>query len=139
MFVFVTVMCLFVAYIVSIKFVYCRYRQLWPHMRDKISTPLHTGGNKQFCPTQDRSDVHSRNSEEKARMRSTGIQALLVTAHPDDECMFFAPTVLNLVESNVDVHLLCLSTGRFCLRFNILFHLLICKKRFNMFYDILFS
>lgn len=111
MFVFVCV-CVFVAYIVSIKFVYCRYRQLWPHMWDKISTPLHTGGNKQFCPTQERSDVHLRNYE--ARTRSTGIRALLVTAHPDDECMFFAPTVLNLVESNVDVHLLCLSTGRFC-------------------------
>ncbi|KAA0717335.1 N-acetylglucosaminyl-phosphatidylinositol de-N-acetylase [Triplophysa tibetana] len=113
MFVFVTGVCVLVAYIVSIKFVYCRYRQLWPHMWDKISNPLHTGANKQFSPTQERSDVHLLNSEEKVRTRSTGIRALLVTAHPDDECMFFAPTVLKLVESKVDVHLLCLSTGNY--------------------------
>lgn len=110
MFVFVTLICVFVACIVSIKVVYCRYRQLWPNLRDKISTPLHTGGNKHFCPTQDRSDLQLQDSEE-SRMRST--QALLVTAHPDDECMFFAPTILNLVESKVDLHLLCLSTGNY--------------------------
>lgn len=118
MFVFVTVVCVFAACVVSVKFVYCRYRQSWPHLRDKISTPLHTAGNKHFCPTQDRSDLHLRNSEGS---RST--QALLVTAHPDDECMFFAPTILNLVESKVDLHLLCLSTGRFCLRFKFKEHI----------------
>ncbi|XP_074527678.1 N-acetylglucosaminyl-phosphatidylinositol de-N-acetylase [Halichoeres trimaculatus] len=42
-----------------------------------------------------------------------GIRALIVTAHPDDECMFFAPTILRLVELNVDVHLLCLSEGNY--------------------------
>lgn len=36
---------------------------------------------------------------------------LLVTAHPDDECMFFAPTVLALQARNVSVHALCLSSG----------------------------
>ncbi|XP_066552290.1 N-acetylglucosaminyl-phosphatidylinositol de-N-acetylase [Amia ocellicauda] len=42
-----------------------------------------------------------------------GIRALLVTAHPDDECMFFAPTVLQLLEINAAVHLLCLSSGNY--------------------------
>ena len=37
---------------------------------------------------------------------------LLVTAHPDDECMFFSPTILNLRRSST-VHLLCLSTGKY--------------------------
>jgi N-acetylglucosaminylphosphatidylinositol deacetylase len=37
--------------------------------------------------------------------------ALIVTAHPDDETMFFAPTVLHLVEQGLRVALLCLSTG----------------------------
>lgn len=35
---------------------------------------------------------------------------LVVTAHPDDECMFFAPTILNLKRFST-IHLLCLSTG----------------------------
>lgn len=36
---------------------------------------------------------------------------LLVIAHPDDETMFFAPTLLWLQSSNVPVSVLCLSTG----------------------------
>lgn len=34
------------------------------------------------------------------------IRYLLVTAHPDDECLFFAPTIMNH-----SVHLLCLSSN----------------------------
>nr|XP_020456131.1 N-acetylglucosaminyl-phosphatidylinositol de-N-acetylase isoform X2 [Monopterus albus] len=41
------------------------------------------------------------------------ISALIVTAHPDDECMFFAPTIIRLVELNVSVHLLCLTEGNY--------------------------
>jgi len=37
---------------------------------------------------------------------------LLITAHPDDECMFFSPAILNLKQSST-VHLLCLSTGNY--------------------------
>lgn len=37
---------------------------------------------------------------------------LFITAHPDDECMFFAPTILSYTESNpTDVYLLCLTRG----------------------------
>ncbi|KAK0495901.1 putative deacetylase LmbE-like domain-containing protein [Armillaria luteobubalina] len=35
---------------------------------------------------------------------------LLLTAHPDDECMFFAPTIISLLPF-VQVHVLSLSTG----------------------------
>ncbi|KAK0237967.1 LmbE-like protein [Armillaria nabsnona] len=35
---------------------------------------------------------------------------LLLTAHPDDECMFFAPTIISLL-SFVQIHVLSLSTG----------------------------
>mmetsp|Transcript_16020 Transcript_16020/g.30773 ORF Transcript_16020/g.30773 Transcript_16020/m.30773 type:complete len:272 (-) Transcript_16020:149-964(-) len=38
---------------------------------------------------------------------------LLVIAHPDDEAMFFAPTLLGLAERGVRLHVLCLSTGNF--------------------------
>lgn len=38
---------------------------------------------------------------------------LLVTAHPDDEVMFFAPTLLKLKEVGAVVDLLCLSTGNY--------------------------
>jgi len=44
-------------------------------------------------------------------LRGVG-RVLLLTAHPDDEVMFFAPTILGLLHSgSVDVHLLCLSNG----------------------------
>lgn len=41
-------------------------------------------------------------------------RVLLLTAHPDDECLFFAPTVLGLVAKKApapEVYSLCLSTG----------------------------
>lgn len=37
--------------------------------------------------------------------------ALIVTAHPDDEAMFFGPTIQQLLREGVDIHMLCLSTG----------------------------
>jgi len=40
-------------------------------------------------------------------------RALLVIAHPDDEAMFFSPTLLALAQAHVDVDVLCLSTGNF--------------------------
>ncbi|XP_016117574.1 N-acetylglucosaminyl-phosphatidylinositol de-N-acetylase-like [Sinocyclocheilus grahami] len=114
MFVFVTIILVFVAYTISIKFVYYRYSQLWPHLRNKISTPSYTVGNASFCPTQVRSSAFSRSSEdEKPPVTASEPRALLVTAHPDDECMFFAPTVLQLVESHAALYLLCLSTGNY--------------------------
>ena len=40
-------------------------------------------------------------------------RVLLITAHPDDECMFFAPTALSLAKSvRAELFLLCLSEGR---------------------------
>ena len=38
--------------------------------------------------------------------------ALVVTAHPDDESMFFLPSVVTLLDLGWRVHLLCLSTGK---------------------------
>ena len=42
-----------------------------------------------------------------------GKRILLLIAHPDDEAMFFAPTVLRLTDPSLGNHLkiLCLSTG----------------------------
>lgn len=39
-------------------------------------------------------------------------KVLLVTAHPDDETVFFAPTVTALQNSGHNVFLLCLTTGQ---------------------------
>lgn len=36
---------------------------------------------------------------------------LLVTAHPDDECMFFTPIVVALKRAGIPVHLVCCSNG----------------------------
>ncbi|WOL05384.1 hypothetical protein Cni_G14112 [Canna indica] len=36
---------------------------------------------------------------------------LLVIAHPDDESMFFAPTILFLNSKGHNIHILCMSTG----------------------------
>ncbi|KAE8622049.1 hypothetical protein XENTR_v10005076 [Xenopus tropicalis] len=38
---------------------------------------------------------------------------LLLIAHPDDECMFFAPTVLGLLRNELPVSVLCCSTGNY--------------------------
>ncbi|PZC80634.1 hypothetical protein B5X24_HaOG214201 [Helicoverpa armigera] len=40
-------------------------------------------------------------------------RVLVVVAHPDDECMFFGPTIFRLCEQGADVHILCLSNGNF--------------------------
>ncbi|CAH2986239.1 unnamed protein product [Chilo suppressalis] len=40
-------------------------------------------------------------------------RVLIVVAHPDDECMFFGPTIFRLCEQGADVYLLCLSSGNF--------------------------
>jgi hypothetical protein len=39
-------------------------------------------------------------------------RVLLVTAHPDDECMFFTPTILHFVNNGAKVAILCLSNGK---------------------------
>lgn len=39
-----------------------------------------------------------------------GLRVLIVIAHPDDETMFFTPTILGLRKRNT-VKILCLSTG----------------------------
>lgn len=36
---------------------------------------------------------------------------LFVTAHPDDECMFFAPTIKSMLRAGNPVYLVCLSKG----------------------------
>ena len=45
--------------------------------------------------------------------KSTPKRVLLVTAHPDDECMFFGPTIAHLIREGHEVFILCLSTGRY--------------------------
>ncbi|CAL1289577.1 unnamed protein product [Larinioides sclopetarius] len=50
----------------------------------------------------------NRNNFIKAKSK-----VLIVTAHPDDECMFFAPTILNLLRQDCCVYLICLSSGGF--------------------------
>jgi N-acetylglucosaminylphosphatidylinositol deacetylase len=39
-------------------------------------------------------------------------KALLVIAHPDDEAMFFVPSIQALVNGGVEVGILCLSVGQ---------------------------
>lgn len=38
-------------------------------------------------------------------------RVLFVIAHPDDECMFFSPTIIQLCLEKKDVYLLCLTIG----------------------------
>lgn len=54
---------------------------------------------------------HVINVSSSSERKCPGIRALVVTAHPDDECMFFAPAIIQLVALNASVHLLCLSQG----------------------------
>lgn len=47
----------------------------------------------------------------KAKVFQNVRRVLLVTAHPDDECMFFGPAIIKLREAKCQIYLLCLSTG----------------------------
>jgi len=41
-----------------------------------------------------------------------GERVMIVTAHPDDECMFFGPLILKLLkQGHCDIYLICLSKG----------------------------
>uniref|UniRef100_A0A8I3N8P1 N-acetylglucosaminylphosphatidylinositol deacetylase n=2 Tax=Canis lupus familiaris TaxID=9615 RepID=A0A8I3N8P1_CANLF len=50
-------------------------------------------------------------SQEQAGVLGDGSRTLLVIAHPDDEAMFFAPTVLGLARLGHRLSLLCFSAG----------------------------
>jgi N-acetylglucosaminylphosphatidylinositol deacetylase len=41
-------------------------------------------------------------------------RVLLLTAHPDDECFFFGPTLLALREQGTPLYSLCVSNGATC-------------------------
>lgn len=56
--------------------------------------------------------VRWRVLEFRRDVRSPKKRVLLVIAHPDDECMFFGPTVLNFTgNKNCTLYVMCLSTG----------------------------
>lgn len=38
-------------------------------------------------------------------------RAAVLTAHPDDEAMFFAPSILSMVDAGWDMHAICISDG----------------------------
>ncbi len=40
-------------------------------------------------------------------------ETLLITAHPDDEIMFFTPTITYLLKNNCKIRILCLSNGNY--------------------------
>ncbi|XP_019612957.2 N-acetylglucosaminyl-phosphatidylinositol de-N-acetylase [Rhinolophus sinicus] len=52
-------------------------------------------------------------SQEQAGLLGGESRTLLVIAHPDDEAMFFAPTVLGLTRLRHRVFLLCFSAGNY--------------------------
>ncbi|KAH9939558.1 LmbE-like protein [Amylocystis lapponica] len=69
-----------------------------------------------FSPLVSRADVFAQTHSAGAS-RSGSSRILLLTAHPDDECMFFAPTILGLLADSEprrlgsEVFSLCLSIG----------------------------
>ncbi|XP_004433077.1 PREDICTED: N-acetylglucosaminyl-phosphatidylinositol de-N-acetylase isoform X1 [Ceratotherium simum simum] len=54
-----------------------------------------------------------KKSQEQASLLGGGSRTLLVIAHPDDEAMFFAPTVLGLARLRHRLSLLCFSAGNY--------------------------
>ncbi|XP_072209301.1 N-acetylglucosaminyl-phosphatidylinositol de-N-acetylase [Excalfactoria chinensis] len=58
--------------------------------------------------------LRSRSAAESAALsRDDDVRALLVTAHPDDEVMFFAPTLLRLGKAGARLAVLCCSAGNY--------------------------
>lgn len=54
-----------------------------------------------------------RNLQISSKVSISVQKVLIITAHPDDECMFFSPTIQSLLNSGHFVHVLCLSNGNF--------------------------
>lgn len=55
--------------------------------------------------------IHEWKKRQQEKIKETGKKSVsIVTAHPDDEAMFFLPTVLNL-RPLYHLHVLCLSNG----------------------------
>ncbi|CAD8060953.1 unnamed protein product [Paramecium primaurelia] len=50
-------------------------------------------------------------SKKQQNEKDENTSVLLVTAHPDDEAMFFLPTITYLNDNNYQIHLICLSNG----------------------------
>lgn len=88
MFVYLALL-IFFSYLVCIKCIYSRCRRTFEKLLKYVM-----------------------NSSSSNETKAADIKALIVIAHPDDECMFFAPAIIQLVELNARVHLLCLSQGR---------------------------
>ncbi|XP_018610911.2 N-acetylglucosaminyl-phosphatidylinositol de-N-acetylase isoform X1 [Scleropages formosus] len=54
-----------------------------------------------------------KNESETVFKPSVNVRALLIIAHPDDECMFFGPAVLRLRQLGARLQVLCLSAGNY--------------------------
>lgn len=103
----VTVLC-FLGYIICIKLIYNRFKRLWPSSRINVLRSSSPAEDVRFGDPPDSPRCATCQNDARAFDEA---RALLVTAHPDDECMFFAPAVLKLTDSNAAVYLLCLSSG----------------------------
>ena len=57
--------------------------------------------------------IHWYLSRDRSKQISRLGRVLLVIAHPDDETMFFSPSIIGITRQNCDVYLLCLSSGDF--------------------------
>lgn len=61
----------------------------------------------------------------KSKQISGMRRVLLITAHPDDECMFFGPTLVALAKAiDVRIYVLCLSSGKLVVLFYMIFFIL---------------
>lgn len=66
-------------------------------------------------------------------------RALIVTAHPDDESMFFGPTIVSLTKQNCQVYILCLSNGSYILFLSVFFSVGILRHKISAFIDVQFT
>ncbi|XP_076867756.1 N-acetylglucosaminyl-phosphatidylinositol de-N-acetylase [Brachyhypopomus gauderio] len=112
MVVFLCIILCCLGYLIFIKLLYNRLKK-WPVLQNNISRSLCTDKDLNVLSKYDRYGFHASSGKDRLHTFND-VRVLVVTAHPDDECMFFAPTVLKLVESDALVHLLCLSTGNYC-------------------------
>ena len=48
----------------------------------------------------------------RAWMEFSGKRVLLITAHPDDECLFFGPVIYHACKQASSFRLLCLTNGK---------------------------
>ena len=91
-------------------FIYILYLMKRKFAKETILKMINNSQTTQLEEDKNTNSIHLEDdskNEHNAPEKRVGI----IISHPDDEAMFFTPIIVSLVEQNIPIHILCLSTG----------------------------